>query len=219
MFENYDADSAADSAVDAVVDAAAAVPAPAVLGPIDDFLDAYVMEQTYIRSVTLVEKSSLPLDQWEDIQQDMLIALLKAKRRFDPTKAGSHTFASRVMDGFCKDFIRRLVHKRQNGMLDVPCADLGDEFSMDEYPVGKSVLDDVARDEIIQAVRRVVKGLPPRLRKVCDLIMQGGNCRSIFKKLKISHQCYYRRMEELRWRFRAAGLSPEKIFQKQGDTF
>ena len=69
---------------------------------VDPFLDEYVMDQTRIRARDLAEKSNLPSDACEDIQQEMTIALLKARKRFNPAKAGMHTFACHVMDCFSK---------------------------------------------------------------------------------------------------------------------
>jgi len=182
--------------------------APAVVDP---FLDEYVMEQTRIRARELAEKSQLPPDQCEDIQQDMLIALLKARKRFDPAKAGMHTFASRVMDCFSKDFIRRVASKRRRGHLDVPCADISDDFSLDRQAVGDGVLNDLVRDETCQAVRGVLDELPDDLRPVCEAMLHTKDRKAIAEQLGISRSSLYRRIARIQAYFRAAGLEPEGI--------
>ena len=108
-----------------------AAPAGAPAAAVDSFLDEYVMEQVTIRSAALVKKSKLPPDMQEDVQQQMIMALLRAQKRFDPARAGSRTYASRVMDSFSKDFIRAQASKREQGCFDLPCADVGEDFSLD----------------------------------------------------------------------------------------
>ncbi|MCY2928200.1 MAG: sigma-70 family RNA polymerase sigma factor [Planctomycetota bacterium] len=185
--------------------------APAVVAPI---LDEYVIEQARLRARELTEKSHLPPDQCEDIQQDMIVALLKASKRFDPAKAGMHTFACRVMDGFSKDFIRRLVSKRRRGHLDVPCTDLADDFSLDRQAVGDGILRDLVREETSQAVRGVLDELPEDLRPVCEAMFYTKDRKAIAEQLGISRSSLYRRIQRIQAHFRAAGVEPEGIASK-----
>jgi len=186
--------------------AAASVPASAPVA-VDSFLDEYVMEQVTIRSATLAEKSQLPPDMQDDIQQQMLMALLRARKRFDPTKAGSHTFASRVMDGFCKDFIRHQVSKREQEFFDVPCTDVGKDFSLDHCPVGEGILDELVHDETTVRVRRVLDTLPDDLRRICDAILLSKGVRGGYHRLGTSRKIFYRRISRLQRRFREAGVA------------
>lgn len=176
---------------------------------VDQFLDVYVMEQTRIRARELTDKSHLPPEDWEDIQQEMVIKLLKAKRRFNPAKAGKHTFASRVLDCFCKDFIRKIVRTRRRGYLDTPCADLGEEFSLDQKPIGKGVLHDLVRSQTCQAVQEVLDDFPEDLRPVCDAMLHTEDRKEIAEQLGIARSSLYRRIVKIRSHFEAAGLTPE----------
>ncbi len=178
---------------------------------VDPFLDEYVMDQTRIRARDLAEKSNLPSDACEDIQQEMTIALLKARKRFNPAKAGMHTFACHVMDCFSKDFIRRLTSKRRRGHLDVPCADIDDDFSLDQQPAGDGVLDELVHAETTSAVQEVLNDLPKDLRSVCKAMLHMKDRRAIAEKLGISRSSLYRRIERIQARFRAAGLEPDGI--------
>jgi len=180
-------------------------PHPAV----DSFLDEYVMEQTRIRAAELTDKSQLPPDQCEDIQQEMVIRLINAYKRFDPAKASMHTFASRVLDCFCMDFIRRQASKKRRGNFEVASTDISNDFSLDLYAVGDSVLDELDREEIGLRVRSVIESLDDDLKSLCEAMLQINDRKVIAETLGIARSSVYRRIARIQAHFRAAGLEPE----------
>ena len=172
----------------------------------DSLIDDYAREQVRIRSKILVDQFELPPDQWEDLQQDMFLELLKAAKRFRPDKASWHTFVSRVLDCFCKYYTRRESARNRRGPRETPCSDIGEDFSLDRRPVGSGVLADLVSDENRHRLRQVIAELPANLQQLCEALMENTDKRAVAKELGIGKSTLYRRLATIREHFEEAGI-------------
>ena len=178
-------------------------PAPLDAGPL---FDDYAHDQVRIRARILVKEAGLPLEDQQDVRQDMYVELTKAQKRFDPSKAGPHTFVSRVLDRFCKHFVRQQGRKIRKGIPLQPCSDIGEGFDLDDLTVGDGILADMVRAEWIEDVREVISGLPEQLQRLCELLLSPRTKEQIAEELGMSRRTVYRRIGELRKAFLAAGI-------------
>jgi len=164
-------------------------------------LDDYILRQVQLRAAKLIGKSGLPPDQVEDLQQDMCLELLKARSRFNPDKSTWHTFASRVLDYFSRQFIRRQSARRRNDWRDHPCADFEDDFSLDDGARFDEELTRMMRGQSRQRLQKLLLGLPRELQELCEALVQNSNKRAVSRELGIGKSTLYRRIEILRKRF------------------
>ena len=169
-------------------------------------LDDYTREQVRIRSKILVDQFELPLDQQDDLQQDMLLELHKAAKRFKPAKASWHTFVSRVLDCFCKYYTRRESCRNRRSPRETPCSDIAEDFSLDRRPVGPGVLAGLVSDEDRRRLRQVIAELPDNLRRLWEALMDDTSKRAAARKVGISKSTLYRRLATIREHFEEAGI-------------
>jgi RNA polymerase sigma factor (sigma-70 family) len=154
----------------------------------------------------LVKQLRLPPNDCEDLQQNMFIELAKAQKRFTPEKASVHTFASRVLDCFCKYFTRREAARRRRGFIEKPCSDLGPDFSLDKFAVGIDLVTDLISSANVARLHRVVAGLPEDLRQLCEGLMLETDKKAVAKALGIGRSSLYRRLARIREHFKEAGI-------------
>jgi len=173
--------------------------------------DDYAHDQIRIRARILVKQSSLPPHAQEDVQQDMYLELVKAQKRFDPARGAPNTFISRVLDRFCKHFVRREGTKMRTRIPEQPCSDIGEEFDLDNRTVGEGMLADAVRAEWQQQVRAVIAELPPELQQLCETLVSRRDKTAMAEQLGIARSSLYRRIAKLREVFRLAkiGAFPE----------
>ena len=184
---------------------------------VDSFLDPYVLRQVDLRAAWLVKHSSLPATDVDDVKQDMLVRLAVAFRdRFDPVKSSPHSFADRVMNGLCKDFIRRVQSKRRRGRRECAFTDLGSHCDPDRTAVGTGVLDDLVRREQCQAVRAVVRDLPDDLRQLSEAMARIPDRRALAKHLGVGRSTLYRRIDQLAHHLVSAGLAESDSLENCG---
>ena len=182
------------------------VAATRVLDDPTDLFDDYAHEQARIRARILVEQLELPPDDWEDLQQDMLIELVKARKRFNPNKAGRHTFVSRVLDCFCKYYTRQQSARNRRDERETVCSDIERDFSPDDRSVGTDLLDSIITSKARSRLHRAIAALPDKLRRLCHALMEDSNKTAVARALGVSKSTVYRQLATIREEFEKAGI-------------
>jgi RNA polymerase sigma-70 factor (ECF subfamily) len=73
-------------------------------------LDRYAREVIQHKARQLINKYGFTRDDYDDLQQDMMLDLLRRLTNYDPTRAGLSTFVARIVDRKVSTLIR---HQRQ----------------------------------------------------------------------------------------------------------
>jgi RNA polymerase sigma factor (sigma-70 family) len=173
-----------------------------------DLLDAFVLERIDFYARKVAKRLGVKGEDLDDIRQDMTLEVLKAARRFDSDQATWHTFVCRVLTKHARHYRRdervRRRHETLSPMDEVEpdgSTDLLDpEAIMDEH-------DDIGDVDLRLDTETVLASLPPRLRKVCELIRAGKTPDEVAAAVGV-HRCHlYRLLDAARRHFEAAGLS------------
>jgi RNA polymerase sigma-70 factor (ECF subfamily) len=151
---------------------------------IHDF-DGFAFNMVNIKATHLVRSAGFPLDEIEDIKQDMLLDLLERLPKFDPSKSNFKLFVTCVIDRKARNLIRH----RQSEMRDrrrEECS-LNDEvrLGINQDPVQRYTLmdnDDAdirigrhrqtaeERHHLQMDVEEVLEKLPAELRRAAELL-------------------------------------------------
>jgi len=102
----------------------------------------------------------------EDVTQEVFMVLIRQGGTFDETRGSLNSF----LLGIARNLVRRRMSREQFYVsLDNETDDL---MIPDEYHQGGNLIDELARDEAVELVRKAVLSLPARYREVvvlCDL--------------------------------------------------
>jgi RNA polymerase sigma-70 factor, ECF subfamily len=102
----------------------------------------------------------------EDVTQEVFMVLIRHGATFDETRGSLNSF----LLGIARNLVRRRISREQ---LYVSLDNETDDLTIpDEYHVSCNLIDELARDETVELVRKAVLSLPARYREVvvlCDL--------------------------------------------------
>jgi RNA polymerase sigma-70 factor (ECF subfamily) len=158
-----------------------------------------------------------PVD-WEDLQQELWLALVKAARHFDPAKAALDTFIDRVVNTAAAMLVRARQRLRKGANERVQS--LSDELVAPDgrsEPLAATICrDDLARRigtqpadethfaETTEAVATALHRMPTDLRDVCQRLM-GGTVTSVARDLSLSRRQVRNCIRKARPHFEHAG--------------
>jgi RNA polymerase sigma factor (sigma-70 family) len=169
-------------------------------------LDARILKHIRHTAKRLARQGRMPGMDADDIAQDLFLDLWRRRAAFDPSRASFVTFADRVIAHRVASLLcstARLRAERQHLSLDE-----GDDGA--ERPVlADSLPDPQAVSEADQAlaldVRRFLEGLPPALRRCCDLLLT-PNLRAASAEAGLHRSTIYENARRLRRLAERAGL-------------
>ena len=160
----------------------------------------------------------IPSDR-EDIEQDLLLALLKRLRKFNPSIAHYNAFATTVVERCAATMIEhraaeRRAPRQSNGSLHVAvddgtgnCVELlativdgQQKRHASQLSCGVEESSDLASD-----VADVIADLPPRLREICEQLKHDTPA-EVARNLRVGRATIYERINRIRARFEKAGL-------------
>src|SRR5262249_38890987 len=102
----------------------------------------------------------------EDVTQEVFMVLIRHGQTFDETRGSLNSF----MLGIARNLVRRRISREQ---FYVSLDDETDDLTIpDDCHQSRDLIDELARDEIVELVRKAVLSLPARYREVvvlCDL--------------------------------------------------
>lgn len=184
--------------------------AHAVLTPYSKNLISYLSRQ-------IKPKRVFRRDSQEDLEQELTSYLLSRGHLFDPNRGSVNTFADRVIRSGIALMVRDRLRKKRapeinNTSLhqaDPTSGDasrsLGDALTDEDLRRRTSAADERERAERIDAVREIVRSLPPEDQKLCLLRMSGSEA-SVARDLGMTVRQVREAFERIRKRFEAGGF-------------
>ncbi len=184
----------------------------------DFVVTEYVKALIQVKARQLCRRSDFNANEREDIEQELLLAVLQQIERFDSTRASLKTFLDRIVSRAAAMLLRsRKRQKRGNGMqplsLESDCT-IGDDLkSLSNTVSSKDVAnrlgtlseDSIARLEQTEAIDVAMAKMPERLRDICRRLMS-GTVASVARELGISRHQVRQAIDEARHYFEEAGL-------------
>ena len=182
-------------------------------------LGAYARRLITIKAKQLIRKSGFRDADRDDLEQELVLHLLKQADRFDPRRAGIRTFIDRVVDARVAEILRhRHRQKRAPGYtaqsLDANAADdlAGGSFISESITeadqrrrLGQSSCEAQEHQDNTMDVADAVAQLSPELRALCQHLM-GGTSASVARDLGISRRQVRKGVERIREHFESLDL-------------
>ncbi|GIW90232.1 MAG: hypothetical protein KatS3mg109_0664 [Pirellulaceae bacterium] len=184
-------------------------------------LTTYARSLIKIKAAQLCKRRDFQGVDPEDLQQEFLLALVKASAHFDPKRASPNTFACQVINSETAMLIRsRRARSRGNGRavvsLDQEIASAGrTSYTLGqlvsardvERRTGSPAVDRVEQAHTAEAVQWALSQMPSELREVCRLLMC-GTVASTARKMGVSRRRVQKQIEKIRHFLEKSGLGP-----------
>lgn len=148
-------------------------------------------------------------DDCVDLTQDLLLECLRRCRNYDPSRSGQHAFVKLVVRHGIASIIESRTALRRNGRI----CELIDDF----HGAPSQIENPRDADHLKMDVERLLVKLPPELVQLAQLLST-DSIASIGRITGRSRATIYRRINELRCAFEAAGLRkylPQAIKQRE----
>lgn len=184
-------------------------------------VDPYAARIVRSTSQRLIGKYGLREDDRDDIEQILIVAVLRNLPLYDESRGPREAFISRIVRNRTRNIIAgqkatcRDYRSRVGSLQDpIPSCHDGDEIEWGEtFDAGEYLrLTRGQRGEAEQIDLRIDLGqvlseLPPDLKALCTSLIQGLNDTEAARQLGISRTTFYERRKRLKQRFMEAGLS------------
>ncbi len=185
-----------------------------------DDIDAYAVEIIRYKARQLVGQAGFTVADRDDLEQELILDLLRRLPKYDPSRAKRNTFIARVVEHKIATLIeKQTAHKRDYRRC--PCS-LNERFEEEEE--GRSVeraetldqedyllrigVEPRAPEELRALaldVAAVVEALPPELGELCQRLKQ-ETVSEISRDTGVPRASLYERIKRLREIFEDAGL-------------
>jgi RNA polymerase sigma-70 factor (ECF subfamily) len=168
----------------------------------------------------LVGRAGLVAADRDDLEQDMVMDLLRRLPRFDPAKAKRETFIARIVE----HRVATIIETQKAGLRDYRCnagslderrADEGGGTGdmppvLDQDSYRRETLEAARQDEDLRDLRRdmamVVEDLPSDLRELCRRLLT-STVSEVSRETGVPRGTIYESVQKLRSRFEKAGLA------------
>jgi RNA polymerase sigma-70 factor, ECF subfamily len=182
-------------------------------------IDAYTVRLVTFKAKQLTLHPGFSDADREDIEQELLLDLLRRQPKYDPERAQNSTFVARVVEHRAATLIEertacRRDHRCQAFSLNEPieeggdaCCERSETFDQDDYLLrtGRQARSsDELRDLGID-VRTVVDGLPDAMRSVCQRLMH-DSVTDVSRDTGVPRSTLYGIIGKIRAAFKDAGL-------------
>lgn len=177
-----------------------------VVSAIADPIPEEVRKHIEATASAMIGHSNLRQDDFQDICQEISMAVVKAASNHNPEICSYYTYAQAVI----KNTRNRIFRYRMRHELDVPMLSLdkkiksdddGDLTVFDEYCNHLSESEE-RRKETLAEVRETVSRFTGVPQKICILIMQGYTHHEIRKMLQLPETTYFRHFAKIRETFK-----------------
>ena len=165
--------------------------------------DAHTMKRIEYRVRRMGRTFELCPQECEDVQQDMLLALVRASKRFDPAECQFRGFVRSVLDQRYKHLIRQYSARKE-----LECYK---PLSLEDLePEEQSGILDPAGERCFEAVDLqadlpvILASMPENLRRICELLMVCSG-REAALRLGVAPSTILRAIPRIRSFFVAAG--------------
>ena len=174
--------------------------------PARTLIDQYAMDRIAYRVGRLCKAFDLNEQDAEDASQEMLTALVVATPRFDPAKAGLHTFVCRVLDltymALCRKARSRAVRPAQNPLafevvFGNPCP--GQLVDHAAQVPSRDIALRIDLEEALAPLNR-------RERLVAEDLKHFGNVSEVARERAMARGSVYRSVDAIRERLIESGI-------------
>jgi RNA polymerase sigma factor (sigma-70 family) len=150
----------------------------------------------------------------EDLEQELIIEALRCLSNYDATRSQLQTFISHVLTQYSSKLIRAATRiRRYTPYPSVPLDPTeGDEDIQEEFfqealftSLEFDALSSRARDLSID-IKRALLNLPPRLARLCELVLQGNTVIEAAQSLGCSRSTLYEDFHTIRQFFERMGI-------------
>lgn len=155
----------------------------------------------------------------EDIEQDLALEVFRRIQDYDPERGKYESFIARIIDHAAYAMIgRRRAAKRDPAREECSLNEMirdGDGFLVeraetmdhDTYAGRTGSPPEQELQDLRLDLQEVLGSLPPKLRRICDLLAEGRNLPEIARLTGIPQRTIYRARDKIREHFERAGLS------------
>ncbi len=173
--------------------------------PSSHLVDDYALARIDYRVGRLVQAFHLRADEADDLRQDMIVELIKALTRHDPTQSQRKTFITRALDRRYLHVARHLGNRQKHeSMHPTPISRLPG-FSPTVNDTHKGQRSEAERVDLALDLGDILPTLPPRLQRVCEELRSYKPSEAA-RRIGMHRSTMYRAIEEIRRHFVAAGL-------------
>ena len=169
--------------------------------PIDD----YVLERIDYRARRLAIQFGLSDEERDDYAQDMVVEVLTAIKKHDPSQSTHKTFINRVLDMFLKNAIRTEIHQRRRECNNpIPLDNVSEGFTPVVNDPRHGELSEVDQLDMKMDFEEILSRMPQQLQCICNLLKDYSVAETA-KKLGINRTAIYRHLAEVREYFQRGG--------------
>jgi len=182
-------------------------------------IDDYAVQLIKYKARQLVGRVGFTESDREDLEQEMILDLLRRLPKFDPKRAGRNTFIARIVE----HKVATIIEAQKAGMRDyrLCSCSLNDRLEDEE---GRSIerMETIDQEDYLRRtgklsrpmselrnlsidLRRAVQTLPPELRELCKRL-QTESVTEISRDTGIPRGTIYESIKKLRAIFEDAGL-------------
>lgn len=136
-------------------------------------IDHYVKERINFRVRSLVHNYGFNDEDVYDLKQEMVLEILKAKKRFDPEKTKWKTFVNNVLDLYYKHVMRsRICRIKHESMSPAMFSEIEDEEINHELNEMTCESRDYIRgSQLRMDIEQILPQMPLRLQEICQCLM------------------------------------------------
>lgn len=168
----------------------------------DNVIDDYVLERIDYRARRLAIQLGLTDEQRDDYAQDMIVEILTAIKKHDPSQSTRKTFINRVLDMFVKNAIRTEIHRRRRECNNpIPLDDIAEGFTPVVNDPRQGELSEVEQLDMKMDFEEILSWMPQHLQRICNLLTEYSVAETA-KKLGINRTAIYRHIAEIQEYFR-----------------
>ena len=175
-------------------------------------IDEYAVHLIRFKAKQLVGRVGFTESDRHDLEQELMLDLLRRLPRFNPDRAQRNTFIARVVE----HKISTIIEFQEAGMRDYRlCCSLNDRFEdgeggsieLEEYlhRTGKLSSPENEPPSLTINIEEAIKQLPPELRKLCKRL-ETENVSEISRDTGIPRGTIYDSIKKIRAIFEDAGL-------------
>ena len=174
-----------------------------------DEIGSYGINYVRNRVWFLIKKCGFPRQRFEDLQQELLVDLIRRLPRHDPARSPRNAFITRVVKNKVFDILTERdapsrEHIRNEVSIDKPLRQDGSPAKLCDMLCGARSGSDSS--DLAMDLEHALAALPRDLRALWDLILQGFTPKEISSRTGIPRTTLHDRRDRLHEHLRRAGL-------------
>lgn len=181
-------------------------------------LDEYAMTTIRAKAAQLIGRYGFTKSDRKDIEQDLVLELLVKLRGFDPGRARKSTFISMLVNCAVANLIRRRLAARRGAGAGRRSID--EIIAVDGATLAELIesgIDFVANVDAKLDLLDVLEALPPKLRRIADLLREDG-ISDVARKTGRTREAIRHAVRAMREHFAARGVRADDASNHSGRT-